>query len=177
MPDESTKFAADPDLFKIMMLIGAVMGIGSVFLAWFSLDMLVARFEYNGFDFYLKGLDLPDGYPSAGYYAYMPLAVFAAAAISVIPAALSFTKRGKNGAAAATVLGAVMLAATLLYIFYPMSKMALISSGADLIADIRLMDYLGAGVYLAVIASMLLIIGGAIVMLRNKADAGVQKSE
>ena len=151
-----------------MMLAGAIIGMVSVLMLWFSMDFILVRFDYSGLDFLLKSFDHPESYPSVGYYAYMPWIVLAASAAAMVFSILSFTKHERKGAAAGTALGSVILAATFLYVFYPASRIALSTPAADMIADIKLMNYLDAGVYCALIAGMLLVIGGIIILQTRK---------
>jgi len=176
MHNESPNFAAGSvELLKIMMLTGAIIGIISLFQMWLSMDYLIFRFDYVGYDFFLKGLSGNEGY-SVGYYAYMPLVVFAASAASVIAAVLTFTKREKFGAAAGVIFGAVILTSTLLYIFYPRSTIMVSNDVAYLVSDMRLMDYLGTGVYSAIFAGIFLILGGTLVLAHRKVASQDQKS-
>ncbi|MCL1978638.1 MAG: hypothetical protein FWG60_00540 [Methanomassiliicoccaceae archaeon] len=178
MSDEGPNFAqGSAELLKIMMLVGAALGIFSVFMLWFSMDFVLVQFKYTGPDFLLKSFDYPDTYPGVGYYAYMPWIVLFASAAAVGTSLLSFTKHERKGAAAGAALGVAMLAATLLYVFYPLSKMVVSAPGADLIAEIRLMKYLDAGVYCAVIAAVFLIVGGMIVFMIRKDGTGTQEGE
>ncbi|MCL1810945.1 MAG: hypothetical protein FWG41_01815 [Methanomassiliicoccaceae archaeon] len=178
MPDESQKpVIGSIELLKILMLTGAVVGIFSVFQPWFSMDFFVAQFDYNGFDFLLKSFDYPEGYPGVGYYAYMPLIVLAASGIALAASLLTFTKRERKGAIAGIVLGAVMLVSTLLYIFYPLSKIVVSTPVVEVIADMKLMNYLGGGVYCALIASVFLVIGGAVILMKKTEEPAAEETE
>jgi len=178
MPDESPSILVGSiELFKIIMLTGAIIGVLSVSQIWFGMDFAIIRFDYAGYDFVVKSLSYPESYPGIGYYAYMPLAAFAASAISIVPSVLTFTKHEKKGALIGILLGLVILISVLLYVFYPESKIAVSSPSADMIANIKLMDHLGAGVYSAAVAGMLLITGGTIVLIHRKAVSGTQKDE
>jgi hypothetical protein len=178
MPDESPDSArGSAELLKIMMLVGAVIGIISVFQPWFSTSFGSIRFDYSGLDFLLKSLNYPEGYPGVGLFAYMPPIVLIASAAALVASVLTFTKHERKGAIAGTVLGAAILIPTLIYVFYPVSKIAITSPAADLIADIKLMDYLGAGVHFAAIAGIFLIIGGAVLLLYRKKGSGARENE
>jgi len=179
MPDESPIFSSDQiELFKIIMLVGAVIGILSVFQSWFSMNFIVFSFDYAGYDFYLKSLDQPDSYPDVGYYAYMPLIVLAAAVPAAAFSALSFFIRyEKKGVILATVLAVVMLVSTLIYVFYPESQMVISNSSAVVINEMRPLDYLGGGVYAAGIACTFLILGGTLIMLRHRKRGQEPKAE
>ena len=173
MPGEKQTFGTDPsDLFRIVMLIGAVIGAVSLFQTWFSMDFVFFRIDYAGYDFYLRSLSYPSNFPSIGYYAYMPFAVFIASAAGVAVSALTFTKHWKKGAVAGFFLGCVIVISALLYVFYPVSEMAFSTPGFSIVWEIRLMDYLGSGAYSAVTAGILLLLGGLLLMVRKKAAPG-----
>ena len=167
MPDEGSTFLSDrAGLFKILMLTGAVIGVLSVFMSWFSIDYVFFRFDYAGYDFYLKSFDYPDNYPGIGYYAYMPFIVLGSSILAAVFSVLSFfTRYEKKGAILATVLGMVMLVSTLLYVFYPESNIVISNSSAVIINEMRLLDHLGGGVYSAFIACMFLILGGILILV------------
>jgi len=176
MSDEKPNFnAGSAELLKIMMLTGAIIGVISLFQLWLSMDYMIFGFDYAGYDFILKILNGNEGY-SMGYYAYMPLIVFAASVIAVITSVLAFTKREKFGAVAGIILGVIVLISALLYIFYPSSTIMVSNDVAYLVGDFRLMDCLGVGVYSAVFAGIFLIIGGALVLVRRRAVPQDQKS-
>lgn len=178
MPDEKSNFAlGNFGLFKIVILTGAIIGMASLPQFWFSLDYVFTRFDYAGYDFFLKNLNSPGGYQGFGYYAYMPFAVFAASAAAIAASVLTFTKYEKNGAIAGVSLGMVMLVSTLLYVFYPKSKIAIYNSAVSITSEIKLMDHLGSGVILAVAASILVIAGGVFILMQRRAAAGGLKEK
>jgi len=164
-------------LFKRMMLIGSVLGVVSVFQYWFCLDYVILRFDYTGYDFYVKSLSYPAGYPGIGHYAYMPLIVLAGSASAAIASLLTFTKHEKKGAIAGTCLGAAIFISTLVYVFYPESKIVISTQSAVLINEMSLMDHLGPGVYSALIASAFLVLSGIIVLTHRKAVSDAQEEE
>jgi hypothetical protein len=182
MPNEEPKFTLGPvNLLAITMLIGAVIGMLSLFLAWFSTDFIIYHVDYAGYDFLLRGRDYPATYPDLGYYAFMPLVVFAGAALALILSVHSLIKRNRKGIIPATVLGAVMFVCTVLYMTYPESLMVFSigasSASIEFGADIRLMEYLSAGVYSAMIGSILLMSGGIILTLYGKTHPDVKPVE
>jgi len=173
MSDEDRKTAITPaDMLKVIMLAGAAIGLVSITLIWFTRDFTFFRFDYTGYDFYFKSVNYPATYPKIGYYAYMPFIVLGASAVAVVASLIAFTKYEKIGVIAGAITGTAALVATILYIFYPPSKMVFESSSIVSIDTIRLMDHLGLGVYSALIGSILLIAAGlAILYIRQAADS------
>lgn len=172
MSGESSNFSeGSVDLFKIMMLAGSVIGIASVFFVWFSEEYLIVQFNYTGYDFFMK----THGYPEEGYFIYMPLIVLIASAASVAVSALAFTKHLRKAAVAGIALGAVVLISAGLYIFYPLSKIWFSSDGIDVFVPVKLMDYLGGGVFSAVLAGIFLCAGGIAILLLARGGIGAQK--
>lgn len=164
---------------KTIMLIGSLVGVLSVFLWWFNLDYSLAQFNNAGLDFLLDSSGYPESYPKIGYYAYMPLVVLiASAAAAVVSVILNFANYERKAAASGAALGAVVLVSALLYVFYPMSKIAVSASNAVLIADLKLSDHLDAGAYFAMIAGTVLILGGTLILLlQRKGNSGAERAE
>ncbi len=174
MASDDQNFAAGSvDLLKIMMLTGAAIGIFSVFQLWFLDNYTFLPFEYTGFDFFMRN----QPYPESGYFMYMPLVVLIAAAAAVIPALSTFVKREKEGAIAGASLGMVMLAAVVLYVTYPLTRLRFSNAAMIMEADIKLIDYIDAGVYSAITASVLLIVGGIVILLHRMAASRSKKEE
>ena len=175
MPDEGKESAQiSVDIFKIIILTGAVVGIISVFLLWYAKEYYsLFELNYTGFDFFTKS----HGHPDEGYFIYMPLAVLVASALAFISSVLSFIVHDKKVAAAAAALGAVILTAALLYATYPESMMWLCNADGEynLIHEIRLMDNPGVGIYCAMAAGLFLIVGGAGALLRGRKKQGAQQ--
>lgn len=168
MHDEGPNFATgSAELLKIMMLTGAIIGIISLFQTWFSMDHVMFRFDYTGYDLFLKSLSGNDGHPM-GHYGYIPSVIFAVSVISVIVSVLAFTKREKSGAAAGICLGAVILISAFVYIFCRKSIIMVPDDVAYLVGGVRLIDCLGIGVHSAIFAGIFLIIGGTLVLARRK---------
>jgi hypothetical protein len=175
MSGESSNFAAgSADLFKVIMLAGSIVGIASVFLLWLSMEFVIVQFNYSGYDLFMKA----HGYPDEGYFIYMPLIVLLASVVSVIVSVIVFTKHELKAAAAGTALGATVLISASLYILYPLSKIRLSSTEADLIADINLMDHLGGGAYSAIAAGIFLVAGSiSVLLLRRRTQASPEEDE
>ncbi|MCL2510256.1 MAG: hypothetical protein FWF07_04165 [Methanomassiliicoccaceae archaeon] len=178
MSDGNPKAAIAPaDMLKVIMLAGAAIGLVSITLIWFTQDFTLFRFDYTGYDFYLKSVNYPETYPKIGYYAYMPFIVLGASAIGIIASLLAFTKHENKGVIAGVIMGTAVLVASILYIFYPPAKMVFESSSILEIENIRLMDHLGMGVYSAIIASLLLIGGGLAILVLRRAAERVPENE
>ena len=175
MPDEGPKRSAGPVRpLIILMMIGAIIGMLSVFFAWFTVEFLIFRISYAGHDFLLRSFDYPDPFRGVGYYAYVPFVIVAGSALAFFSLMFSLQSGSKKGAIFALVLGAVMLVSAVLYSTYPKSLMMFTSADANLVTEIRLMDHLDIGFYLAVIGSIILIVGGVIILLYTKTHREVQ---
>jgi len=178
MPDEVQKVTIDPvNILKIVILAGAVIGLLSLFLAWFSTEFLWYRIDYAGYDFYFKGLEHPPPYPAVGYYAYMPFVVFAAAAAAAVCAVFAIIRKNGRTAVLCLLLGIIMIVAVILYITFPESLMVFSAGDVGLVTDIKLSEYLSAGFYFAAAGSILVISGGAALLLYGKTHPDVRKAE
>jgi len=178
MSDEGTKRSTGPVRpLMILMMIGAVIGMLSVLFAWFTVEFLTFRISYAGHDFFLRSLDYPDVYPDVGYYAFVPFVIVAGSALAFFSLAISVQTGNKKGAIFALILGAVSLVAAALYSTYPKSLMGFTSAKANLVAEIRLMDYLDIGFYMAVIGSIILVVGGVIILWYTKTHREVRDTE
>ncbi|MDR0309853.1 MAG: hypothetical protein LBH88_03760, partial [Candidatus Methanoplasma sp.] len=114
MFDEGPKPAGESaDLLKIMMLTGSIIGMFSVFMAWVSLDVGIV-FENTGYELFTEGR----GHAESGYFVYMPLAVLLMSILAMIPAALTFTRHRRKGAAAGAALGVAVLVSVIFYMLY-----------------------------------------------------------
>ena len=176
MPDEGQDSAPrSVDIFKVIMLAGAVIGIVSVFLLWYSSDYSMFQLNYTGYDFFTKS----HGHPDEGYFIYMPLVVLIASVLALVLSVLSFKAHEKKAAAAVAAAGAAALAAALLYATYPESFIWLSTPDEtfNLIYDIKLMDNPGVGIYCAMAAGLFLIVGGAGALLRKKKQPDAQQEK
>jgi hypothetical protein len=153
------------EILKVMMLVGALVGIFSVSQFWFNLDFRFVQFDYTGYDFFM----ITHGQPDTGYFIYMPLAVIIVSVLAMIPSIMSFfSKYEKKGAIAGILMGVVILVAVLLFVFYPESQIWLSGTNADYVGEIRLRDSLGSGIYAAVVSGIFLILGGAVILLHRR---------
>lgn len=174
MPDDTSDLdIGSPDILKVLMLTGAVVGVISVFQVWLYAGFLSIEFSYTGYELFMKSHE----YPNTGYFIYMPLVVLILSISAGIASLFVFTKHERKGAAAGTILGAGMVVATLLYMFYPTSTIWLSGAKGIWIADIKVMDYLDAGAYSALIAGLFIIIGGAIVLAKGRRPKDKKQGE
>ena len=175
MSEENDFRMGSIELLKIMMLVGAGIGIVSVFMQWFSFEFLILHFDYSGYNFFAKSFGAPD----SGYFLYMPLIVLIASAAAVAFSVLSFWKYEKIAAAAGIILGVIIFIAVLLYVLYPETTMLIIDnvSGAGRLGPITLGDNLGPGVFSSLIAGIFLLVGGSVILLNRKLTAGPEKED
>lgn len=164
---EVRSITGSKDILKILMLTGAIIGAVSIWQVWLSVgEGTMFQYIYSGYDLFTKRF----GYPDTGYFIYMPLVVLLAAVPSIASSLLTFTKHERKSAVIGTFLGVVMLAASLLYIFYPESYIWLANDVSVWTTDLRIRDHLEGGAYSALIGSMFLIIGGVSVSLKKDND-------
>jgi len=163
---------------KIMMLAGALMGVISLFLPWFSVYLFHTHFIYAGLDFYFKSHSIPPTYPEIGYYAFMPWIVFAASAIVVVIVLVTLFIPNRKANLIATSLGPVAMFAVFLYLLYPKSLMTISASVYVLIVEYRLVEHLGYGVYVALIGGFVVLLAGlGIIMTDLKIQEEAEKEE
>ncbi|MCL2317592.1 MAG: hypothetical protein FWC44_01935 [Methanomassiliicoccaceae archaeon] len=163
------------ELLKIMMVIGAGIGIVSVFLQWFHFQYVILNFDYSGYNFFAKSF----GAPESGYFLYMPLVVLISSSAALVLSILSFRKYEKIAAAAGIILGLLIFAAVLLYVLYPETTMLIIDnvSGAGRIGPIKLGENLGPGVYSALVAGTFIFVGGLAILLNRHYESSHKKDE
>ena len=178
MPEEESNFARGSiELLKILMLTGALVGIYSIFQLWFSANSGTMLFDYNGFDLFTKSSAF---HGQGHYFVYLPLAVLISSAIAVVASVLSFTKHERMGAVAGIILGAVIVVVVLQYIYHPQSEMWVESSnmpGSAMVTSIPLGDFLGEGIYSALIGGIFLVVGGLIILINRVIGAMSKKEE
>ena len=163
---------------KIMMLAGALMGVISLFLPWFSIVLFHTNFVYAGLDFYFKSHSIPPTYPDIGYYAFMPWIVFAASAAVMVIALVMLFIPNRKANLLATSLGPVAMFAVFLYLLYPKTLMTISASVYVLIVEYRLVEHLGYGVYVALIGGFLVLLAGlGIIMIDFKLQDEMEKQE
>ena len=135
MPDDSPDLTRGSiDLFKIMMLTGAAIGIFSVFQLWISTGSGFTLIEYSGYELFTKA----KVYPDEGYFLYLPLMVLILSAAAVGVSILSFTKHERIGAAAGSILGIMIVISTLLFVLYPESTMTLRNDVVIIVGEVKL---------------------------------------
>lgn len=182
MPNEVSDFArGSMELLKILMLTGALVGVYSIFQLWFTMSSGMLQFDYTGLDFFARGgLFHGEGYSGATSFTYLPLAVFVLSLLAVPVSVLSFTKHERKSAVSGVIIGAVTVAAVLMYIFYPVSTMWFESSntpGSVMLTSIPLRDFLGEGVYSALIGGIFILTGGLVTLINRKIGALLKKEE
>jgi len=170
MPGDNQNFASSrSELFSMIILTGAILGMASLPQFWFSGDYFIGRFDYAGYDFILKSAESSVG---IGYYAIMPFVAFAASAAAAAASVLTFTKYEEKGAKAGVALGAAILVSVLLYVTYPTSRMEFYNSAVGISHEFTLMDHLGGGVFLAAAAGIMVIAGSLVILMYIRAAAG-----
>ncbi len=145
---------AKSSIYSIIVLIGAIIGIAGIFLAWFQADVMVTTISSSGWDIIQNAIDKGDFDLSDGYYRWMPLIVLVFAVIAALNSLVSIARPGRTGGIIAVISGLLMIIAAILFITY---------SETDLgVTWFKMSDYLGVGVYLAIVAGALSLIFGAL---------------
>ena len=133
---------AKSSIFSIIILIVGLIGIISVFMAWFDFY----GFTKSGWEIFNES---GSGDP---YVMYMPVIVLAFSIIAMIIGLIGLIKPMKEMGAGVIVSGILVVIAAILYYTYSETGLTTIKMG----------DYAGIGLWLAMIAGILLIIFGAL---------------
>jgi len=134
---------------SLIVIIGAIIGIASVFITWYSVSDFGFTYSMTGWDIYSQGKDF-----NGGYFIWMPLLTLIFSVIALLSGLVYFAVRQKAINLISILFGILIIVAAILYATY--------SSDGD-----SLYNYLGIGVYLAIISGLLVIISGA---LASKAE-------
>ena len=142
-----TDFKAKSSIFSFLIIIGGLIGIVAVFMAWISVQWGgITLFSMSGWEIVKSGLDQPDlGNLSSNYVQWMPLIVLIFSVIALLIGLAALVKPKKEMGIGAVLCGVItVIAAALFY------------------ADIDLSDFFGAGGYVAMLAGAILLIFGAL---------------
>jgi hypothetical protein len=136
-------------VFKILIFVGAVLGVASVFTTWLSFELGVYTEHITGWDM-IKNIWY-DGEISNEPIVYMSAAILVFSIIALAGAvSLIMSSRRKKGTLV-IISGAIITASAILFSMYTISNE---------VVRIEFMDFLGVGIYLATTTGMLIFIGG-----------------
>ena len=142
-----TDFKAKSSIFSFLIIIGALVGIVSVFTAWISIDFgFFGSISWSGWEIVRSGLDQPDlGNLSSNYVQWMPLVVLLFSVIALLIGLAALVKPRKEMGIGAVLCGIItIIAAALFYL------------------DGDLSGVIGNGVYIAMAAGAIMFIFGAL---------------
>lgn len=145
---------AKSTIYSVIALVGALIGIIGIFVVWMEYEFLFIEVTRTGWEFITNSLDNPD-FSLDGYVKWTPLIVLVFSVIGLIVALLGIARPGRSGGIGAAVSGIFVLLGAILFILYSDN-------------GFKMSEYIGMGVYLAVIAGVILLIFG-ILMTRSKA--------
>ncbi|MDR0309508.1 MAG: hypothetical protein LBH88_01955 [Candidatus Methanoplasma sp.] len=147
-----TDFKAKSSIYSIMIMIGGLIGIIAVFMAWIDIDFgILGSYTMSGWEITTESLKNPSlGNIDDNYVRWMPLLVLIFSVVGLLIGLTALLKPRKEIGAGAVVCGILAILAGIL--FY--------------IND-NLSDVIGLGVFIAMAAGVLLVITGALRMSVN----------
>ncbi|MDR0887564.1 MAG: hypothetical protein LBM39_00050 [Candidatus Methanoplasma sp.] len=149
-----------------MIVIGSIVGIASVFTVWFAGDLSIFNMQYTGWEM--------SGSPDADYYKWMPLIVLVSSVAALASGILSFFRK-REGGIIASLLGAVILLAVLAYVLYSSTLLYLPDMAVTAVSPMWLYEYAGIGIWLVIVAAILLIVGGSLLAVaEGKAERSAE---
>ncbi|MCL1810944.1 MAG: hypothetical protein FWG41_01810 [Methanomassiliicoccaceae archaeon] len=142
-----TDYKSTSSIYSILVLLGGLIGVIAVFIAWISMDLgLWGTFEVTGWEIIRESLDNPSlGSLSDDYVQWMPLLVLIFSAIGLITGLIGVLKPRKEFGAGAVVCGLLTIVAAVVFYLYDFIK-----------------DFAGMGIYLAIVAGVMMLIFGAL---------------
>lgn len=147
---------AKSTIFSLIALIGAIIGIVGIFMAWISVDLFLSTYSVSGWEIITESLEARD-FSLDGYVQWTPLVVLVFSVIGLLTALMGVARPGKPGGVGTLVCGIFVLIGAILFMTYSND-------------GISMSDFLGVGVYLALVSGILLLIFGAL-MSSSKATA------
>jgi hypothetical protein len=140
---------------SILIMIGGLIGILSVFTAWFTLDLWLTSVSWSGWEIFRDSTgDLADGYSQ-----WMPLVVLIFSVIAALIGLFSLFKPSKTIGGGAIVCGILVLVGAILFATYTETAGPL---------SMKYMDFIDTGVYLAIVAGIVIIVFGAVRMISKE---------
>jgi hypothetical protein len=139
-------------LSSILIMVGGLLGLLSVFMAWFEISIGWVTVSMSGWEIIRESVDGMDG----GYVQWTPLIVMIFSVIALLIGLSTLVKPHKAAGMGALVSGILVLIGAILFYTYT-EKVGLVT--------LRMSDYLGTGVYLAIVAGIIIIIFGALRMM------------
>jgi len=137
--------------FSILIIVGGLIGIIAVFLAWLSMEWGgITIFSMSGWEVMREGFDQPNlSNLSDNYVQWMPLIVLLFSVIALFIGLAALVKPKKEMGIGAVMCGIIMIIAAIVFYTYKSFGVAV-------------SDFAGMGIYLAMAAGVVLLIFGAL---------------
>jgi len=134
-------------IYSILILVGGLIGIIAVFLAWIDVDFgIFGSYTVSGWEIVRESLEDPAlGDISESYVQWMPLIVLIFSVVGLLIGLTALLKPRKEMGAGAIVCGILAVIAGILFYTY------------ESISDVA-----GMGIYLAMVAGIVMVIFGAL---------------
>jgi len=143
----AVNLSSKSSIFSLIVIIGAIIGIVSVFIAWFSVTDFGFTMSLTGWDICSRS----NGFGSGEYVVWMPLVALIFSVVALLSGLVYLVVKQKVICVVSIVSGILIIVAAILFISYS-------SYG------VHMWDYLGIGTYLAIISGLLVIIFGALAL-------------
>lgn len=141
-------------IYSIVVLLGAIVGIAGVFMAWLQIDLFVGTYSVSGWEILNNAIEdstldnIVDGYPR-----WMPLIALVFAVIALLNSLVAIARPGKTGGIIAVISGLLMIVSVILFATY---------SETVLLWTFKASDYISTGVYMTAVAGILILIFGVL---------------
>jgi hypothetical protein len=137
---------------QVLILIGAIIGIISVFLTWWSFDWIIQTTSYSGWDFAFNG-----NINTGDFQKYCPLIAWIFAIIAIIAAALPMIAADKIQPKVAGII--TLICGLLMIIFSVVWGTWAVGGGDNMFKNAQY------GVWLMIVGGVVILIGGILPML------------
>ena len=141
-----TDFKALSSIYSILILIGGLIGVLAVFLAWIDINGIFISYTWSGWEIIRESINNPAlGDISDSYAQWMPLIVLIFSVVGLLIGLTALLKPRKEVGAGAIVCGILVVIAGILFYTYE-----------------SISNYAGTGIYLAIVAGIVMVIFGAL---------------
>ena len=147
-------------LLIAVLIAGSVMGIICFFVEWFSLDQFSLHFTYTGYEMFTMDFT----YLEKSHHFMMPAIALVFAVIALVASIVAIRFSKKIGGAVAAISGIGMTVAAIVYTTGPEVILDLRYGNVIYATTLKIGDHSGMGVYLTMVAGILLVISGIIMV-------------
>jgi len=157
-------------LLIAVLIAGSVMGIICFFVEWFSLDQFSLHFTYTGYEMFTMDFT----YLEKSHHFMMPAIALVFAVIALVASIVAIRFSKKIGGAVAAISGIGMTTAAIVYTTGP--EVILDFRGDNIFATtLKIGDHSGMGVYLTMVAGILLVISGIIMVYLETREPQIEQ--